>query len=227
MKCSLGIIIQARMGSSRLPAKVLMDFRGKTLLEHIWCRLRRLQTEATVVVATSTHIRDDLIDHFCRRHAVECFRGSENHVLERYYRCAQHYQFPEIVRMTADNPFPDIEELDRLIALHLSEKADFSHSFNALPVGVGLEIFNFESLERSYLEGLEPHHLEHVNEYMLENPQLFKTALLKVDASKNYPEIRLTVDSPEDKRRADYILANSATEYIDTIQAIQLCLRFV
>jgi spore coat polysaccharide biosynthesis protein SpsF len=128
--------------------------------------------------------------------------------------------------MTADNPFPDIEELDRLINLHIDTKSDFTNSFDVLPVGVGVEIFTFKALEKSYFEGMEPHHIEHVNEYMIEHPDIFKTSILKVMESKNHPEIRLTVDTDEDYQRACYIVEQSDNEYIKTDEAIQLCLQF-
>ena len=84
----IGIIIQARMGSSRLPGKILMDFEGKNLLEHIIDRLKRLQYPNKSVVATSVLAQDDVVEEFCREKRVECFRGSEENVLERYYKCA-------------------------------------------------------------------------------------------------------------------------------------------
>ena len=121
-----GIIIQARMGSSRLPGKVMKNFNGKSLLGQIIFRLKWKENDAKVVIATSTLECDDVIENFCRENGTECFRGSESNVLERYFQCAEKYQFDNIVRMTADNPFPDIEELDNLIDFHIRNKYDFS-----------------------------------------------------------------------------------------------------
>lgn len=223
---SPGIIIQARMGSTRLPGKVLRPIHDKALLEHVLFRLGRLHHAATIVVATSDTPQDDTVADFCRQRGVECFRGSEANVLERYYLCALHYGFEQIVRLTADNPFTDIEELDNLIALHLASGSDFSHSFGALPVGVGAEIFTFAALEASSREGDAPHHLEHVDEYLLEHPERFKTTLLHVGGARNQPSIRLTVDTPEDHRKACFIVQQAAGEYVTTEEAIELCSRF-
>ena len=218
----LGIILQARMGSMRLPGKILMPIGNKTLLDHVIYRLKRLQHSTTTVIATSETSRDNIVERFCIERDVACYRGSEANVLDRYYQCASTYGFRHIIRLTGDNPFPDIEELDNLIDLHFANGTDYANSFASLPVGVGTEIFTFTALERSWREGKEPHHLEHVNEYMLENPQIFKTALLPVDAEKYRPDLRLTVDTLEDYQQACYIVEKSQEDYITTKQAIDL-----
>jgi len=214
------------MGSTRLPGKILRRIHTKTLLEHILFRLSRLRSNATTVVATTSLPKDDPVEAFCRERGVACFRGSEKNVLDRYYRCAKHYGFTQIVRLTSDNPFTDIEELDRLIELHLNNTNDYSHSISWLPVGVGAEIFTFAALEKSVLEGHRPHHLEHVNEYMLENPDKFKTGILEIRGPKNRPDVRLTVDTEEDYRKVCYIAEAARGEFVSTEEAIDLCLRF-
>jgi spore coat polysaccharide biosynthesis protein SpsF len=214
------------MGSTRLPGKILRPIADKVLLDHVLSRLKRLKYLATIVVATSDAPQDDIVVEFCRQRGTECFRGSEANVLERYYLCARHYDFKQIVRLTADNPFTDIEELDNLIALHFASNSDFSYSFGALPIGVGAEVFTFPALEASYREGNAPHHLEHVDEYLLEHPERFKTTLLQVSDIKNQPQLRLTVDTPEDYRKACFITQHAVGEYVSTEEAIELCSRF-
>jgi spore coat polysaccharide biosynthesis protein SpsF len=214
------------MGSTRLPGKILLPVHNKLLLEHILFRIKRLQHPATVVIATSTGPKDDVVEAFCQKNNVPCFRGSEQDVLARYYECAKKYEFDNVVRLTADNPFPDIEELDNLLSLHL-EGHDYSHSFENLPIGVGSEVFTFKALEQSYLKGKEPHHREHVNEYMLENPSLFNTAILDVSKAKKRHDVRMTVDTPEDMRRASFVVANATSDYVTTEEGIRLCTQFV
>lgn len=223
----LGIILQARMGSTRLPGKVMMSITGRALLDHILDRLKRLRHAATIVIATSETLEDNVIDNFCIERGVNCFRGSETNVLDRYYQCAKAYGFGHIIRLTGDNPFLDVEELDNLIDLHLANKTDYANSFGNLPIGVGSEIFTFAALEKSWKEGKAAHHLEHVNEYMLENPHIFKTARLSVVQEKNRPDVRLTVDTLEDYRRSCYIVENSHEGYISTKRAIELEKEFV
>lgn len=219
-----GIILQARMGSTRLPGKVLKGLCGSTLLERIFERLGSLRHRATLVVATTLNERDDVIERLCSSKKIDCFRGSEEDVLERYYLCAKKYGFTDIVRLTADNPFVDVEELDNLIDLHERTRADYTHSFGVLPVGAGAEAFTFAALERSFREGKKPNHREHVNEYIQENPGLFSIEVLSVPEAKNRPDVRLTVDTPEDFERARRII-EAAGPSVTTQKAIELCTR--
>lgn len=219
---SLGIIIQARMGSTRLPGKVLKPIAGKALLDHVLGRLDDLQRQAGIVVATSLLPQDDLIAAHCSGR-VGCFRGSEQDVLDRYFRCAESHDFDHILRLTADNPFTDIVELERLIDLHLSAEYDYTHSFGMMPIGVGAEIFTMEALAASHLEGHAPNHREHVNEFIQENPQRFNIGVLDVPAGKRAPELRLTIDTPEDYERACRLAAMVAPAWMTTEGAIAAC----
>lgn len=223
----IGIIIQARMGSTRLPGKILKNIGNKTLLEHILFRLIKLKHEVEVVIATSDLEKDAKVENFCKDKGIKCFRGSETNVLERYYMCAKDNAFEHIVRLTGDNPFTDIEELDNLIELHLKTSADYSRSFASLPKGVGAEIFTFEALEKSYQNGHKENHIEHVNEYIEENEDEFNISELKVESEKNRPDISLTVDTEDDYQKACFIVQNSKDEYITTNKAINLCLQYV
>jgi spore coat polysaccharide biosynthesis protein SpsF len=213
------------MGSTRLPGKVLRPINGTPLLGHVLDRAGRLRHPARTVVATTVNSRDDLIVQFCKENHTDVFRGNETNVLDRYYQCARTYQFDHIVRLTADNPFTDIVELDRLIDLHFSVPADFSYSFPVLPIGVGAEIFGFGALEASAKYSTEPHHFEHVDEYILEHPERFKSVQLDAVAAKRFPQVRLTVDDETDYRRACYI-AEQAGGDVTTEQAIALCSQF-
>lgn len=222
-----GIIIQARTGSTRLPGKVLKIINDRSLLDHIIDRLSFLQEKACVVIATSTLKGDDVIEDYCKKRGVLCFRGSEDNVLSRYYLCAKEQGFHTIVRLTADNPFVDVEEVDSLIRFHRESQNDFSESFSVLPIGVGAEAFSFDALKRDMEKASMPHHFEHVDEYILENMELFKTGTLSVSREKNKPDIRLTVDTIEDYKKACFIAANSKTGLATTKEAIELCSQYV
>lgn len=215
------------MGSTRLPGKVLLPVGQRPLLGLVLGRLERLRQPAKVVVATTSLAEDDVLEAFCREQCVKCFRGSALNVLQRYFRCAEAYGFEQIVRLTADNPFTDIEELGALIRMHLESGADFSHSFASLPIGVGAEIFSFAALRESYQSGHAPHHLEHVDEYMLENPDQFITREYSAPDAKRYPGIRLTVDTQDDYAKACAIVAAAGTDFPSTQDAIGYCLRSV
>jgi len=223
---NIGVIIQARTGSVRLPGKVLKKIGDKNLLEHILYRLNNLHHSSKTVIATTILEKDDIIEVFCFDKNVSCFRGNEENVLERYYLCAKENEFNHIVRLTGDNPFIDVGELDNLIDLHMNTESDYSRSFAVLPKGVGCEIFTFEALELSYRYGEKDNHKEHVNEYIEENENKFKISELKVDEKKKKPEINLTVDTLKDYQRACFIVESTKNEYISTQEAIDLCSQF-
>ena len=222
---SIGIIIQARMGSSRLPGKVLFKISDRPLLEHVVKRLDGIQGQVKVVVATTTEVKDNEIANYCERLNVICFRGSENDVLARYYECALQYNFDHIVRLTADNPFTDLIELKRLIEFHEIQDNDYSHSFGQMPIGVGAEVFSFSALERSHHEGHAPNHREHVNDYIEEQNSSFKIGHMKTPVLKNYPELRLTVDNDDDYQNACHIAEQHPGRFVSTEEAIKICMH--
>ena len=219
----IGILIQARMGSTRLPGKVLRTVGGQPLLGHVIGRLSKLDRPWPVVVVTSTDARDDAIVAWCQQANVATFRGSEHDVLDRYVQCARTSNFQHVVRLTADNPFTDVPELERLVQLHLAGGFDYTHSFGMLPLGVGSEIITRAALERSHIEGQKPNHREHVNEYIQEHPKLFRIGVLDIPVDKRAPDLRMTVDTEEDWRRADALARQARGPWLETQEAIALC----
>jgi spore coat polysaccharide biosynthesis protein SpsF len=219
----IGLVVQARMGSTRLPGKVLRPVGHLPLLGHVIGRLATLSHSLPVVVATSTDARDDAIEAWCAEAGVTVFRGSEHDVLDRYVQCARTSGFEHVVRLTADNPFTDIPELQRLVQHHLACGFDYTHSFGMMPLGVGAEIFTRTALERSHVEGLESHQREHVNEYIQEHPERFRIGVLEVPADKRAPDLRLTVDTEADWRRADALARQAEGCWLGTQEAITLC----
>lgn len=220
-KNQVGIVLQARMGSTRLPGKVLLPLGGTTLLGWIVQRLRDLPWP--VVIATSDKMQDDDIVRHCEQSAMQYFRGSEHDVLDRYCQCARENGFEHVVRLTADNPFTDVVELQRLVDQHLAQNNDYTHSFGRLPLGVGAEIFTFAALQRSARDGLAANHREHVNEYIEENPEIFTIGVLDVPLAKQKHHLHLGVDTEADYQRACWIIANASTSKIETEEAIKLC----
>ena len=223
----LAAILQARTGSTRLPGKTLLPLGGMPMLAYILRRLRAVLPELPVIVATTTQPGDDRLVELCASEGVPWFRGSEADVLRRYHDCASTFGLTHIIRLTADNPFGDHAELERLIALHLASGADYTHSFGQLPVGAAAEIFTFPCLAQAHREGREPHHREHVNEYVLEHPELFRIQALEVPPAKRQPGLRLTVDTLEDYARAQRIVAKSGSSgpWVNTEDAVAWLLQ--
>ncbi len=119
-------IIQARMGASRLPGKVLFKLEGKTVLEHVVERVRKSRMIRQAVVATSVNNRDLKIVSLCRKKKIPVFCGSEEDCLERFYRAAKCFQAEHIVRITSDCPLLDYKIINKVINLYFSKKADYA-----------------------------------------------------------------------------------------------------
>lgn len=202
------IILQARTGSTRLPNKVMRLLGGVPLLSHC---IGRLQRVGTVIMATSDLTIDDPVEELARLENVYCFRGSAEDVLDRYYHAAKMFNIRHIIRATGDNPFVDPNEARRVVNCIMSNKVDYvtgAEIINelGLPAGVGVEAFTFNALERSWLEGHAKNHREHVNEYILENPESFNIIRLKCLHKNTRPDLRLTVDTDDDFNFVEEIL---------------------
>jgi len=182
-------IVQARMGSKRLPGKVLLEIGGRPMLAWVVERLRRAKTLDAVIVATSTASEDDLLDKFCRKQGYPIERGSLLDVLDRIYQAARRQAAEAIVRITADCPFSDPGLIDQAVRLfHSDENAGFTPATGAsaeeldfltnrlpppwgrtTPIGLDIEICTFAVLERAWREAKEPHQREHVMPYLYED----------------------------------------------------------
>lgn len=213
----IAVVLQARMGSTRLPGKVLMELAGRPMLAWACDRLAAAGV-GPVILATSDGPADDAVAAFAERRGLAAFRGSEADVLDRYHRCAQAHGLDWVVRATGDNPFVDPEECARLVAFAREGSFDYAESVTAgLPTGIGLEIFSAAALARSWAEGHAAHHREHVNEYILENPGLFRCGTLMVPEAKRAPELSFTVDTPADFAAAGQALTEFAAQRPDGV----------
>jgi spore coat polysaccharide biosynthesis protein SpsF len=191
-------IIQARMGSTRLPGKVLKDLGGETVLARVVNRTRRATLLDNVVVATSVLPADDAIAQECESLKVACFRGDEVDVLDRYYRAAQKFGADAVVRITADCPLIDWELIDATIRSNLEQKADYATNALVLtyPRGLDVEVFTVDALERAWSAAKEEHQRIHVTPYLYETPDLFK--VISVADETDHSKYRWTLDTTED-----------------------------
>jgi len=192
------VIVQARMGSTRLPGKVLQDLGGATMLGRVVARVRRSTLGKAVVVATSAARGDDDVAEECRRLGVTVFRGSETDVLDRYYKAAVKHEADVVVRITADCPFIDPSLMDELHGAFEERRPDYASNclVRTYPRGLDAEIFTAGALTHAWREALLPHHRAHVTPYIYEHPARFK--LLSVTSKEDHGELRWTVDTPED-----------------------------
>ncbi len=197
-------IVQARMRSSRLPGKVLMDIAGMPMLLHVINRLKCSKFINDIVIATSISPEDSAIEKFCKSQRIKVYRGNEIDVLDRYYKAAKFYNADPVVRITADCPMIDPQVLDRVISEYLRGMKDFDGASNVVersyPRGLDAEVISFSSLERCWKEADNDYQREHVTIYIYENPGSFK--LCSVVNDKNLSHLRWTVDEENDLKFA-------------------------
>lgn len=192
------IVIQARMGSTRLPGKVLKDLAGKPVLSHVVFRCSLASMIDRVIVATSTNKEDDQIEKWCRDNNIPCIRGSSEDVLSRYVMAAKEFPCENIVRITADCPLIDPGVIDQVVSKHIDEELEYTSNVleRSFPTGYDLEVISNAALEKiDKLSDTKPHR-EHVTLYIRENVKKFKTGNVRFGASNEH--LRLTLDQPED-----------------------------
>ena len=191
-------IIQARLGSTRLPGKVLKNLNGKPLIEQIVNRLKYCKNIDNIVLATTTNVVDDKLVSWCEKNNVSCFRGDENNVLKRYYDAATQYKSDVIIRITADDPFKDPKVIDSVIDMLETENLDFAYNNNppSFPEGLDTEVFTYSAIKQAAETETTDFEKEHVTQYFYHNPQIFKCKNLSY--KENVSHIRLTVDTEQD-----------------------------
>jgi spore coat polysaccharide biosynthesis protein SpsF len=191
-------IVQARMGSTRLPGKILMPLAGRPALAHVVERLGAARHVAKVVVATTRQAQDDRVEEFCREQGVSCFRGSENDVLDRYYQAAVLFGADPIVRITADCPVIDPQVVDEVIEGYFGADFDIYGLGGEFPDGLDCTVYRFSALARAWREARLPSEREHVGPYLEKHPELFKSGCLRKFAG--LAQHRWTLDEAPDLR---------------------------
>lgn len=193
-------IIQARMGSTRLPGKVLKKVLGKTLLEYQIERVKRAKAIDEIIIATTTKESDDPIVQLCQQLSIPYYRGSEEDVLSRYYEAATKFNVDVVVRLTSDCPIIDPNVIDKVVEHYLENKDRYDYVSNTLtrtyPRGLDTEVMSYEVLKRVHEEAKELVYREHVTAYIYHHPDQFR--LCNVSNEKDESKHRWTVDTEED-----------------------------
>ena len=200
-------IVQARMGSTRLPGKVLSDLCGTPMLRRVVDRTRRAKLLDDVVIATTDEPQDAAIVDFCQQHDIAHFAGSHHDVLDRYYQAAKKFGADAVVRITSDCPLIDPAVIDVVIRkFRVCSWNDYVSCIvepRAFPRGLDTEAFSFSALETAWQEAKDDACREHVTQYFLRNPKQFEVD--GVYSFTNYSSLRWTVDTPEDLQLAETI----------------------
>jgi spore coat polysaccharide biosynthesis protein SpsF len=194
-------IVQARMGSTRLPGKVILDLAGKPMLVRNIERIQRATKIDDIVIATTKKPEDDKIITLSREHGWKFFRGSENDLLDRYYQTAREYHAQTIVRITSDCPLIEPTIIDLIIEKFIALESEIDYVSNIFPIrtypqGLDTEVMSISALEKCWKEDMNPQFREHVTEYILHNPNLFR--IFEINHEKDLSSMRWTVDTLED-----------------------------
>jgi spore coat polysaccharide biosynthesis protein SpsF len=191
-------IVQARMGSTRLPGKVLLDLEGASVLARVLARVKRASTIGEVIVATTNGPGDDVIVTECKRIGTNVFRGDENDVLDRYYRAAQFSNADVVVRITGDCPLLDPKITDYTVNEFLEHRPDYASNalIRTYPRGLDTEVFTIAALEGAWREASEHYQRAHVTPYIYENRERFR--VLAVQGDQDHSGFRWTLDTEQD-----------------------------
>jgi len=220
------IIVQARMGSSRLPGKALKEALEKPLLGYLVDRLRLVNAADDIIIATTTDAKDQVIVDFCQSEKVPIFRGSENNVLDRFYHAALAFQADTVVRITADCPLIDPVLIDEAIQFYHEKRPQHDYVSNAyvrsFPLGMDVEVFSFKSLAQAAEEANLEEEKEHVTPFIYRRPHRYNVGIISHEP--NLSHYRLTVDTEEDfqlvKKLIEYIYPTNPDFTMDDILVV-------
>jgi spore coat polysaccharide biosynthesis protein SpsF len=207
-KLRVGAIIQARMGSQRLPGKILMPMpypNGRPLLSRILLAAKKTSLIDEVIIATSIGPENDILESFAKREQVNIIRGSENDVLDRFLLACDKSSFDIIVRLTGDNPILDSGIMDEVVAAHIENMDDYTYS-SGLPIGMNIEVISVPALRKLPDFELTSDDREHVTLFFRRSAN-FKSRTINFDADELVSTARLTVDYPSDFAALSTILS--------------------
>ncbi len=182
------------------------------MITHLYDRIQTSQLLTEIVVATTTENADDSIAQYCSENKIQCYRGSQYDVLDRYYQAAKIYQADVIVRLTADCPLLDGDLVDSVVRVFLDKKVDFAANRlpppwkRTFPIGLDIEVASFAALEEAWKKADQTFEREHVMPYLYNLPGRFKTFLLQYE--RDYGTRRWTVDTPQDLELMNAIFAH-------------------
>jgi len=198
-KIRVGFVIQARMKSTRLPNKVLMNVpvgSGKPIIQWIVDELKDSVFKGEVIVATSVNSENNVLFDYCRSKNIKCFRGSEEDVLSRFIEIQKNEHFDVVVRCTGDNPILDIAILDKTIQFHLNNKNEYTKT-ESLPLGMNFEMMSSSAMLDLQNQNLSDSDKEHVTLF-IRNNDFYRKGVYCPSVNNDVRELRLTVDYPSD-----------------------------
>jgi spore coat polysaccharide biosynthesis protein SpsF len=196
-------IIQARMGSSRLPNKMMLSLHGKPIIEWVVKRVQKSKLLDDIIVAIPDDKKNDILERYLKKLNVKIFRGSENNVLNRFYEAVKDKNASHIVRICADNPLICGKEIDNLINFYTNNKCDYAYNHipknNKYPDGLGAEIISFDLLKYMNEVVTKEIHKEHCMSYIWDNKDKFNIKTFDpLDEKLHHPEMKFDIDTFDD-----------------------------
>jgi len=215
-------IIQARLGSTRLPNKMLLSLHGKPIIEWVIKRVQKSKLIDELIVAIPVTEDNNVLEKYIKDLGIKVYRGSEDNVLNRFYESAKGKNVENIIRICADNPLIDGIEIDNLIKFYEEEKPDYAYNHipknNLYPDGLGAEIISFELLQKLNDIVIEQRHKEHCLSYITDNQDKFIIKTFNpIDSSLHYPDMKFDVDTFDDYSKLamrDFSIDITSTELI-------------
>jgi len=198
-------IVQARMGASRLPNKMMLHLHGYPVIEWIYRRLLSSRTIEGILFALPEGENDDALAHYLRFIGADCFRGSKLDLVNRFYTAARSYQLSTIIRICADNPLICPGEIDRLVNFYLSNSCDYAYNHipknNNYPDGLGAEVCGIDLLSEIHRKATEHEHREHLFNYVWANKDNYQILTLDAPTQIAFPKLKFDLDTMDDYKR--------------------------
>jgi spore coat polysaccharide biosynthesis protein SpsF len=215
-------IIQARMDSTRLPGKVLMKLNGISILQCLFEQLNSSISLNQKILATTINKSDDIISNFANLNDLELFRGNSSDVLDRFYQCAKQFKIKHIVRITSDCPLIDPEIIDKTIQKYKTGRFDYVNNFykKRYPYGSEVEVFSFETLEKTWKEANHLSEREHVTPFIYNNPNRFSIG--HIEPSEDYSHLHWAVDRIGDLKFVKMIYERIKTKPVHLLDILKV-----
>ncbi len=198
----VGIIVQVRMGSTRLPGKILKNLnKNETVLDVLIKRLKLSKVANEIIIATTPDEKNALIVDVAKSYNLPYFIGSEENGLERYYQAAKNFNIEIVVKITSDCPFVDPKILDEMLIIYINNNYDYFKNVDGItpfPIGFDIEIFSFEILEKLYNLGKTEYEKEHITPIFYNHPERFSIVSYNNENLKYFEDLRLCLDYKED-----------------------------
>ncbi len=191
----VGVFLQARLGSTRLPQKVLLPLKGGNVLQHALRSLRKIK--ADVYALLTDHNSGGVLEQYAAEEGFSLFVGPENDVLHRFTSAVRFFKVERVIRATGDNPLVSWRLASEILELHEKKRADLSHFIN-IPLGTGVEVVEASALLAAENESADPYEHEHITIFLYRNPERFTILEIEGPAGCILPDQRVTLDTDSD-----------------------------